>query len=121
MAMLKKVRNRVSALSLALAASLFASPQFASANVSGLSKNIYSKTSDNVLAAKIEQVVKIVGGVGGAAFTLAILIIALVIIFGSVSSSKVGTVWKALISCIAGAFIFFSAYMLAPAIANLAG
>lgn len=118
MAMLKKVRNRVSALSLALAASLFASPQFASANVSGLSKNIYSKTSDNVLAAKIEQVVKIVGG---AAFTLAILIIALVIIFGSVSSSKVGTVWKALISCIAGAFIFFSAYMLAPAIANLAG
>lgn len=117
MAMLKKVRNRVSALSLALAASLFASPQFASANVSGLSKNIYS-TSDNVLAAKIEQVVKIVGG---AAFTLAILIIALVIIFGSVSSSKVGTVWKALISCIAGAFIFFSAYMLAPAIANLAG
>ncbi|MFG3613396.1 TrbC/VirB2 family protein [Rummeliibacillus stabekisii] len=65
------------------------------------------------------KVIKYVGGIGGTVFTLAILIIALVIIFGSISSKNIGTVWKAFFSCLAGAILFYSAYILAPSIAGI--
>lgn len=89
-------------------------------NIQELNEDIYNEDSNNILAQKVEQIVKIVAGVGGVAFVLAILVIALFIVFGSISANQVGTWWKALFSCIAGAFVFFSAYAFAPAIAKLA-
>ncbi|MFC5450663.1 TrbC/VirB2 family protein [Paenibacillus aestuarii] len=89
-------------------------------DVTTLNKDIYKDSTDNILATKVTKIVKIVAGVGAVAFVLAILIIALFIIFGSISAKDVGTWWKALFSCIAGAFVFFSAYAFAPAIASLA-
>ncbi|USK62192.1 hypothetical protein [Peribacillus asahii] len=68
----------------------------------------------------VKEVIKIVGGVGGLLFTLAILVIAVVIIFGSISAAKMRTVWISLISCCAGALIFYSAYFLSGVIADLA-
>lgn len=67
----------------------------------------------------LQKVVNIVAAIGGTAFTLAVMIIALVIIFGSVSAAKMRTVWIALISCIAGAFIFWSAGWFSESIAGL--
>lgn len=84
-----------------------------------INADIYDE-GKNQINASFFKIIKIVGGVGTGAFTLAILIIALVIIFGSISSAKMRTVWMALISCCAGAFIFFTAYLLAPAIAEMA-
>lgn len=81
-------------------------------------KTIYDGGSTEVNNALI-SVIKYVGGIGGTIFTLAILIIALVIIFGSISSKNIGTVWKAFFSCLAGAILFYSAYILAPSIAGI--
>lgn len=84
--------------------------------------SIYDRDNANDSLAKgLETIVKWVGGIGGTAFVLAIMIIGLVIIFGSISAAKMRTVWMALISCIAGAFVFFSAYLIAPAISSIAG
>jgi hypothetical protein len=102
-----------------VATPIIATPVEAS-GVKELDKNIYKDDADNILAKKVEGIVKIVAGVGGVSFVLAILIISLFIIFGSISANQVGTWWKALFSCMAGAFIFFSAYAFAPAIATLA-
>lgn len=86
--------------------------------LSTIDKNIY-QAQNNQVNTTVLKLIKIVGGVGGALFTLAILIIALVIIFGSISSKKIGTVWTALFSCIGGALLFYSAYFLAPTLAGI--
>lgn len=80
---------------------------------------IYTGGSNKINDALL-KIVKLVGGIGGTAFTLAVLIIGLVIIFGSISAQKMRTVWITLISCVAGAFLFYSAYYLAPTIAQIA-
>lgn len=85
-----------------------------------INKDIYN-VGDNEINRSVMKLIKLVGGIGTGCFTLAILIIALVIIFGSISSAKMRTVWIMLISCCGGAFLFFTAYLLAPAIAKLAG
>lgn len=81
---------------------------------------IYDGGSTEVNNALI-KIIKYVGGIGGTIFTLAILVIALVIIFGSISSKNIGTVWKAFFSCLAGALLFYGAYILAPSIAGVFG
>jgi hypothetical protein len=85
-----------------------------------LDTSMYDPSQDNILQQKVEKIVKIVASVGGTAFVLAILIISLFIIFGSISPRESGTYWKALFSCLAGAFVFFSAYAFAPQISHLA-
>lgn len=85
---------------------------------SKIDSTIYAEGNNKINDAIID-VIKLVGGIGGSAFTLAILIITLVIIFGSISAAKMRTVWMALISCSAGALIFYAAWYLAPAIANI--
>ena len=85
----------------------------------GLGKDIYTGGTDNKIAAATKDIIKMVGGVGGLFFTLAILIIAIVIIFGSISPRNIGTVWKALFSCVAGAILFYSAYFLSDFIAGI--
>lgn len=83
-----------------------------------VNKDIYSG-GDTAINGAILKIIKIVGGTGSLAFTLAVLIIALFIIFGSISSKKIGTVWVAFFSCLGGALLFFGAYMLAPSIAGM--
>ncbi|MBO0588398.1 MULTISPECIES: TrbC/VirB2 family protein [unclassified Sporosarcina] len=83
--------------------------------------SIYTGGGNNEINAATMKIIKMVGGIGGALFTLAILIIAIFIIFGSISSRQIGTVWKALFSCIGGALLFYSAYFLAPAIQGIVG
>lgn len=82
--------------------------------------NIYTPDEDNILVDKATVVVKLVGGLGGVGFVLGILFISFAIILGSISPKNKGIWWGALISCVAGAFIFFSAFGLAPAIADFA-
>ncbi|MED4402117.1 hypothetical protein [Metabacillus fastidiosus] len=83
-----------------------------------ITQDIYTGGNTKINEA-ITKVIKLVGGIGGGAFTLAILIIALVIIFGSISAAKMRTVWMALISCTAGALVFYAAWYLAPAIGDI--
>ncbi|MDQ0255586.1 type IV secretory pathway VirB2 component (pilin) [Evansella vedderi] len=87
--------------------------------LASIDSSIYDD-NNNIFAQTVMEIVRIVGGVGGAAFVLAILIISLIIIFGSISPANMRTWYIALISCIVGAFIFFGAYTLGPAIASLA-
>lgn len=89
-----------------------------SVNLLLVNSSIYQK-GDTKLSALIEKVIRLVGGIGGLCFTLAVLIIALVIIFGSISPRNVGKWWTALFSCVAGAGLFFSAFMLADVISGV--
>lgn len=86
--------------------------------LTAINKGIYTNSGNKINETAV-KIIKIVGGVGGSLFTLAIMIIAVVIIFGSISSKKIGTVWMALFSCIGGALLFYSAYFLAPTIAGM--
>jgi len=75
--------------------------------------------SDNNLAKILKSIIGLVGGIGGLCFTLAVLIIAVVIIFGSISPKNIGKWWTALFSCVAGAGLFFSAFMLKDVLSSL--
>lgn len=93
--------------------------QTTAASSTGLSKTIYNTDKNNKLYGIGKKIIEIVGGVGAIAFTLAVMIIALVIIFGSIAPKNIGKWWTALFSCIAGAVLFFSAYLLADIIAGV--
>ncbi|WP_145949567.1 TrbC/VirB2 family protein [Paenibacillus sp. Y412MC10] len=80
----------------------------------------FGTSADDTIKTTLQSVIKIVGGVGGLLFTLAVMIIAIMIIFGSISAQKKGTYWTALISCFCGAFVFFGGYKFAGAIAKMA-
>lgn len=84
-----------------------------------MNSGIYAESTNN-LSTILLKIIKLVGGIGGLSFTLAVLIIALVIIFGSISPKNVGKWWGALFSCVAGAGLFFTAYLLKDVIAGLA-
>ncbi|KZS44903.1 hypothetical protein AWU65_02660 [Paenibacillus glucanolyticus] len=77
-------------------------------------------TADQTITDTLKSVIKIIGGAGGLLFTLAVMIIAIMIIFGSISAQKRSTYWTALIGCFCGAFVFFGGYKFAGAIAQLA-
>ena len=91
------------------------------ASKEAISKTEAYGTTNPKLNSAITNVIKLVGGTGGLLFTLAILIIAVIIIFGSISAAKMRTVWVSLISCCIGALIFYSAYFLSGVIAGIAG
>ncbi|MFS0876698.1 TrbC/VirB2 family protein [Solibacillus isronensis] len=67
----------------------------------------------------LTKLIDTVTGIGASVFTLAVLIIALCIIFGSISPKNIGKWWTALFSSIAGAVIFFGAKLLKTTIAGL--
>ena len=79
------------------------------------------KQEDTKINGAVKKVIKLVGGSGALLFTLAIMIISVIIIFGSISAAKMRTVWVSLISCCIGALIFYSAYFLSGVIAGIAG
>ncbi|KJD42618.1 TrbC/VirB2 family protein [Paenibacillus terrae] len=79
-----------------------------------------SGSADSTIKNTLQSVIKIIGGVGGLLFTLAVMVIAIMIIFGSISVQKRGSYWTALIGCFCGAFVFFGGYKFAGAIAELA-
>lgn len=100
--------------------SVFAGQVFAAGSGKvGVGKEIFER-GNNPLFDKGVEIIKMVGGIGGLAFTLAIMIITLFIIFGSISPQKRGAYWIALISCVAGAFVFFSCYTFAEGIMSIA-
>lgn len=86
-----------------------------------IDSSIYTGGGDDPIGQSAMKIVRMIGGWGGIAFTLAIMIIALFIVFGSISSRNIGKVWIALFSCIGGAMVFYSAFILAPAIKNIVG
>lgn len=90
-------------------------------SLAAVTKEIYKGKGENKINDATLEIIKMVGGLGGLFFTLAIMVIAIVIIFGSISPRNIGTVWKALFSCIGGAILFYSAYFLAPAISGIVG
>ncbi|SCX63100.1 TrbC/VirB2 family protein [Lysinibacillus fusiformis] len=79
----------------------------------------YYKEGTTELTNILKSIISLVGGIGGLCFTLAVLIIAVVIIFGSISPRNIGKWWTALFSCVAGAALFFSAFMLSDVLADL--
>lgn len=85
---------------------------------SGLGTEIYNK-GDNAVNKSVESVIKTVGGVGAGLFTLAVMLIAIMLIFGSLSPKMTSTYWKALMLCAGGAFVFFGAYKLSGFIAGI--
>ncbi|MEB2280115.1 TrbC/VirB2 family protein [Lysinibacillus xylanilyticus] len=89
-----------------------------SVNLLVVKSDIYKK-GDTKLSGIIEDIIRLVGGIGGLCFTLAVLIIAVVIIFGSISPRNIGKWWTALFSCVAGAVLFFCAYMLSDVISGV--
>lgn len=80
----------------------------------------FGAAADSTLADTIKSVIKIIGGVGGLLFTLAVMVIAVMIMIGSISAQKRSTYWIALLCCFCGAFVFFGGYKFADAIAKLA-
>lgn len=92
----------------------------ASAASGDLGSEIYNKSNDNGLNKSVESVIKTVGSVGAGLFTLAVMLIAILLIFGSLSPKMTGTYWKALLLCAGGAFIFFGAYKFANVISKIA-
>ncbi|WEA41731.1 TrbC/VirB2 family protein [Lysinibacillus fusiformis] len=84
-----------------------------------MEKDEIYKAGTTELTDILKDIIGLVGGIGGLCFTLAILIIAVVIIFGSISPRNIGKWWTALFSCVAGAALFFSAYMLKDVLAGL--
>lgn len=84
----------------------------------GLGKEIYTHQNNNITTAGT-KIIKLVGSIGGLAFTLAVMIIAIAIIFGSISPKNIGRWWTALFSCVGGAVLFFGAYLFSDVIANL--
>lgn len=101
--------------------SVYAGQAFAGAGLDGINQqNVYNNHTNNPIYDKGVKVIEIVGGVGGIAFTLAVMIITLFIIFGSISPQKRATYWIALISCVAGAFVFFGAFGFADGIMTIA-
>lgn len=82
------------------------------------SSGYYTK-GNTELTTILQDIISLVGGIGGLCFTLAVLIIAVVIIFGSISPRNIGKWWTALFSCVAGAALFFSAFMLSDVLSNL--
>lgn len=86
----------------------------------GLNSSIYKKT-DNQLTSAGEDLVGLLGSIGGICFTIAVMVIAIVIIFGSISPKNIGRWWIALFSCFCGAALFFGAYLFPDIVAGIFG
>lgn len=87
---------------------------------SGVGSEIYSQSNGTELNKSIKSVISTVGSIGAGLFTLAVLIIAIILMFGSLSPKMTGTYWKALFLCAAAAFVFFGAYKFSAVIAGIA-
>lgn len=88
--------------------------------LTNLNSDIYKGGGgDDKVSSALVDIIKWVGGIGGLILTLAILIIAIMIMTKSVSPKNIGTAWTALFSCLGGAILFYSAVFLAPTVANI--
>jgi hypothetical protein len=66
------------------------------------------------------RALKFVGGWGGIVFTMAFMILAMMLGSGGVNPHKRNKVYVGLVTVAVAAFLFFSAWQFAPAIANVA-
>lgn len=78
-----------------------------------------STTTDDLQKSAI-NILKFVGGWGGIVFTGAFMVLAMLLGAGGVNPHKRHRVYIGLVTTVVAAFIFFSAWQFAPAIANLA-
>lgn len=83
----------------------------AASTSTGLTNSIYSSSKNSKINDFGTSLTSLIGSVGGICFTIAIMVIALVIMFGSISPKNIGRWWFALFSCFGGALLFFSAYL----------
>lgn len=82
--------------------------------------SIYTgKTGIDSIDNASNTVLSAVAGIGMTAFTLAFLVIALVLGFGSLSPQNTSRAWKAFFICLVAALIFFAAYMLPEQVQGL--
>jgi hypothetical protein len=66
------------------------------------------------------KALKFIGGWGGIVFTMAFMILAMMLGSGGINPYKRSKVYVGLVTVAIAAFLFFSAWQFAPAIANLA-
>lgn len=85
---------------------------------SGINKSIYAKKENNLTNAG-NDIIGMIGSIGSICFTIAVMVIAIAIIFGSISPKNIGKWWMAFFSCCGGAALFFGAYLFADVVANL--
>lgn len=86
-----------------------------------IGKEIYKSGGDNEINRALSDIIKIVGGVGGSILTLVVMVIAIVIMTGSVAPRNVGKVWGALFSVIGGALVFYSAFLFSDFLSGIIG
>lgn len=94
----------------------------------GLGSNLYdndkAKKTRGVDANDLQdtaiKAVKFIGGWGGIVFTMAFMVLALMLGSGGINPHKRGKVYVGLVTVAVAAFLFFSAWQFAPAIADLA-
>ncbi|MCW3793729.1 TrbC/VirB2 family protein [Paenibacillus sp. LS1] len=77
-------------------------------------------TAGTTINNTLKDVVKIIAGAGASLFTIAVMVLAVMIMFGSISPSKKGIYWGSLIGSVCGAFVFFGAFKFSDAIAQMA-
>lgn len=101
-------------------------PMSAFADTGALScQDIFGKgestgTAGTTINSTLKSVVQIIAGTGSALFTIAVMVLAVIIMFGSISPSKKGMYWGGLIGCVCAAFVFFGAFKFSDAIAQMA-
>ncbi|MFX3643474.1 MAG: TrbC/VirB2 family protein [Candidatus Pristimantibacillus sp.] len=88
------------------------------ADVFGASTN--GGTAGTTINNTLKDVVKIIAGAGASLFTIAVMVLAVMIMFGSISPAKKGIYWGSLIGSVCGAFVFFGAFKFSDAIAQMA-
>lgn len=79
-----------------------------------------SGTAKTTINATLKTVVQIIAGTGSALFTIAVMVLAVMIMFGSISPAKKGIYWGGLIGCVCAAFVFFGAFKWSDALAQMA-
>lgn len=80
---------------------------------------VLNNTTGGNVETFLQTVIDSITKIGASVFTLAVLIIAICIIFGSISPKNIGKWWTALFSCIAGAVIFFGVDLFGATISGL--
>lgn len=99
-------------------------PMNTSAFIQDIYENDKAKKTRGINTADLQdtaiKALKFVGGWGGIVFTMAFMILAMMLGSGGINPHKRSKVYVGLVTVAVAAFLFFSAWQFAPAIANLA-
>lgn len=102
----------------------FISPTWAEGISADIYENDKAKKARGINTSDLQdsaiKVLKFVGAWGGIVFTLAFMVLAMMLGSGGVNPRKRSKVYVGLVTVAVAAFLFFTAWQFAPAIANLA-